>query len=408
MSESVAAFLLRHDAGRVAELLPVRYQRMQADAFAFFRGSSPLYYARFGHDPLLLNSPTGWLCGDAHAENFGSYCGDNGLAYFDVNDFDEALRGPLLWDVGRLAVSTLLAGHRFGLSPTDRYNVADDMLTAYSAALHNGKAYLLERATAKGIVHQLLKQVAHRPPRKLLIDWAGRRRRWHLKNSPGTLALAPRRHLALRDGLEAWRTAQAVPLCGAVLDIGQRVMGIGSLGVPRYVVLAEHSNPRKLPILLDLKLASTPAARYVAGFAQPVWLSEAHRVVQVQSWLQAVPPALQQPIRLDGLTFVLKALQPETDRLNFARLPQGVANFRESLPEFARLLAWAHLRAAGHQGADVPDALVAFGAARSEWQEPLLAFAQNAVAVVKKDFREFQAAYKTGALSVGPLSLALY
>ena len=34
MSETVAAFLLRHDSGRVAELLPVRYRRMQDNALA--------------------------------------------------------------------------------------------------------------------------------------------------------------------------------------------------------------------------------------------------------------------------------------------------------------------------------------------------------------------------------------
>ena len=39
MSETVAAFLLRHDSGRVAELLPVRYRRMQDNALAFFRGA---------------------------------------------------------------------------------------------------------------------------------------------------------------------------------------------------------------------------------------------------------------------------------------------------------------------------------------------------------------------------------
>ena len=41
-------------------------------------------------------APAPGSAGDAQADNFGSYRGDNGLVYLDVNDFDKALRGPLL------------------------------------------------------------------------------------------------------------------------------------------------------------------------------------------------------------------------------------------------------------------------------------------------------------------------
>ena len=34
--ESVAEFITHHDAGRLPDLLPLRYQRMQANAFTFF------------------------------------------------------------------------------------------------------------------------------------------------------------------------------------------------------------------------------------------------------------------------------------------------------------------------------------------------------------------------------------
>ena len=44
MAESIVDFFTRYDAGRRPELLPLRYHRMQANAFAFFRGSAPLFY----------------------------------------------------------------------------------------------------------------------------------------------------------------------------------------------------------------------------------------------------------------------------------------------------------------------------------------------------------------------------
>ena len=406
MSDSVAAFLLRHDSGRVAELLPVRYHRMQASAFAFFRGSAPLYYARFGHDPLLLRSPIVWLCGDAHVENFGSFRGNNGLVYVDVNDFDEALRGPALWDVGRLAVSTLLAGQHFGLSPAEQQQITRRMLLTYANTLSQGKAFLLERATAKGVLYKLLKHVARGTPRKLLVGRAGRRPQWHLKESAAIFPLPAHERATLCEALEAWRATQEVPLCGLVLDVAQRVVGIGSLGVPRYLVLAERGSSRKLPMLLDLKLALPPAALHAAGLEQLVWPSEAHRVVQVQTWLQAMPPATLQPLSLGGRQFVLRALQPEEDKLEFTQLFLSKTALQDSLPDFARLLAWAHLRASGHRGAVVPDAVQDFGLAHHEWLEPVLAFAHQAATVVRRDFREFQASYKAGELSFDTPSLA--
>jgi len=153
--ESVADFIMRHDAGRLPDLLRLRYQRMQTNAFAFFRGSAPLYYHRFGTDARLHASPMAWLCGDAHVENFGSFRGENGLVYFDLNDFDEAVRGPVLWDVGRLTVSVLLAAAEFGLSTAEQHLLACHVLATYARALATGKAYWLERTTATGVVKKI-------------------------------------------------------------------------------------------------------------------------------------------------------------------------------------------------------------------------------------------------------------
>jgi uncharacterized protein (DUF2252 family) len=246
-------------------------------------------------------------------------------------------------------------------------------------------------------MRQFIKTVARRRRRDLVRARASRHHGWHLRPQ-ATLYLLPRsERKRVLQAFEAWRRAQADPPCGPARDVAQRVAGVGSLGVPRYIVLADPLGTRKWPVLLDLKLAPPPASQG-AGGAQPRWLSEAHRVVQIQTWLQAVPPALLQVVALDGQPFVLRALQPVADKLDFGHFSHSKATFRTALPDFARLLAWAHLRAAGRHGAASPDVLQAYGAAAAHWQEGLLHFADEAATRVKQDYRAFKAACRTGAL----------
>lgn len=404
MTESVAEFVHRHDAGRVPELLALRYHRMQADALAFFRGSAPLYYARFWAEPLLGASPVAWLCGDAHVENFGSFRGDNRLVYFDVNDFDEAVLGPVLWDVGRLAVSVLLAAARFGLPPAERQALAQDLLAAYAAALAAGKPYQLERATARGVVRHLLEAVAQRRQRELLTGRARRRGSWHLlpAKAANLRALPADERHAVFQALEAWRQEQGHPPCGPLLDVAGRIAGVGSLGVRRYAVLAQALLPSKLPRLLDLKAASAAAPAAHCPGPQPTWATEAVRVVAAQVRLQAVPPALLQPLVLEGQPCVLRELQPVADKLDFTNFTRGATSFRAAVPTFGRLLAWAHLRAAAHQGAAGPDDLIAFGQTAADWLPGLLHFATVAKAEVREDFHSFRLACRAGHLPTAP------
>ncbi len=80
--------VLRHsDRGRLSELLPIRYDRMQQSPFAFFRGSAAVMAWDLSKTP-----PTGFrvqVCGDCHAANFGGFASPERRLLFDINDFDE-------------------------------------------------------------------------------------------------------------------------------------------------------------------------------------------------------------------------------------------------------------------------------------------------------------------------------
>ncbi len=99
-------------ATRVQELVPIRYGRMLASAFAFYRGAAALMAADLATVPAT--GLTVQLCGDAHLANFGGYSAPDRRMVFDINDFDETLPGPFEWDVKRLVASFAVAARDRG------------------------------------------------------------------------------------------------------------------------------------------------------------------------------------------------------------------------------------------------------------------------------------------------------
>jgi uncharacterized protein (DUF2252 family) len=92
---------------RLPDLVPIRYGRMAASPFAFFRGAAAVMAADLAcdvHSHLDVQ-----LCGDAHLMNFGGFATPERDMIFDVNDFDETIPGPFEWDLKRLAASIEVA-----------------------------------------------------------------------------------------------------------------------------------------------------------------------------------------------------------------------------------------------------------------------------------------------------------
>ncbi|UVO40669.1 DUF2252 domain-containing protein [Bradyrhizobium arachidis] len=106
--------LHKSDAGRVQELVPIRYGRMLQSPFAFYRGSAGIMAADLARTPSTgLNVQA---CGDCHLLNFGGFATPERHIIFDINDFDETSPAPWEWDVKRLAASVVLAARSIGLS----------------------------------------------------------------------------------------------------------------------------------------------------------------------------------------------------------------------------------------------------------------------------------------------------
>ena len=102
------------DADRLPELVPIRYGRMLASPFAFYRGAAGVMAADLAKTPTTGHKVQ--ACGDCHLMNFGGFATPERNVIFDINDFDETLPAPWEWDVKRLVASFVLAARSIGLS----------------------------------------------------------------------------------------------------------------------------------------------------------------------------------------------------------------------------------------------------------------------------------------------------
>lgn len=393
------ATLLAQNAGSDPGLLALKYAQMRRTSFAFFRATCGLYYARAAAHGLLPRAPLGWLCGDLHLENFGSYRGENGLAYFDINDFDEAVLAPGTWDILRLTASVLVWARERQHSAADQRAAARIALDAFGDALRRGRARWMERATAEGPIRKLLRQVKRRTQRRVLDErtvWSKRAGRRLLREPDRQLPVSrtDRRRVvrALARFARRWHDERSY----RVLDVARRVAGLGSLGLPRWVILVEGDGSPNGNWLLDLKTARAPAAASAARARQPRWRREAHRVVQVQDWLQAEPPALLAALDLGRTGCVLRELQPQADRLRLAHLDASPDRAGSVLRAMGHLAAWALLRGAGRHGAAGVDEWMHW-ATPPRWGRDLLDRAGELASGARADWLEFCGAYDDGA-----------
>jgi uncharacterized protein (DUF2252 family) len=390
-SRDVAARIERFNAGREAERLAIKYRAMRASAFAFFRATGHLFWEDLGsHEGALPDSPRVWACGDLHFENFGSFQGDNGLSYFDLNDFDDAALAPAIWELSRFVTSAYVAAPSLGLSRPETNELVTAFLDAYRAALSDGKARWIERATATGMVRTLLRRVTNQT-RAMLING-----RTSVRKGKRRILIDGRRALAVTDvqrtrvtrQLDKFAESQPDPNFFRVLDVGRRVAGLGSLGLERYIVLVRGDGGRDGNALLDAKEAAASSLASSERLRQPAWQSEADRVVTIQQRMQAIAPALLHARSIGRGGFILRELQPTSDRLSLKDARGHPHHLRSAAKSMGRLTAWAQLRSSGREGSAIADDLVAFADA-SGWKQRIIEYGRSYQAQVRRDYKEF-------------------
>ncbi|WP_405004231.1 DUF2252 domain-containing protein [Kitasatospora purpeofusca] len=287
----------------------VKFRKMAASAFAFYRGTAALYYADLTTAPFdsygasFLDERTGrvWIHGDLHAENFGTYLNAEGRLVFNVNDFDEAYVGAFTWDVQRLAASLALIGYAKALSDATITELVTAFAEAYRAriAAHvtSGDADPYTLDTATGPILATLRQ-ARLQTRVSLLDGdtvvEDYDRRFRLGG--GAFELDEPTKAEVLTAFEQYLatlppSTRVSPTALRVKDVvGRRGIGIGSAGLPSYNVLLEgHTDALENDVIIYMKQGQTPAvARHVTDPAIAGYFEhEGHRTVISQRALQS-------------------------------------------------------------------------------------------------------------------------
>ncbi|AOY00966.1 DUF2252 domain-containing protein [Jeongeupia sp. USM3] len=314
------ALIEASSAGRVPALVPLRYGRMQASPFAFFRGTSLLqaFDLQGSADTGLATQ----ICGDCHLMNFNVFATPERNLVFDINDFDETHPGPWEWDIKRLAVSTVLAARERGLSDARARDLVRTLVQSYRIRMA-GYARMSElELWCEKIGFDALKGAVADPAIHAKLDQsaAKARRRTHDRLLPkittevdGTLKLVDNppvifhlnnEHSLLPDDDVMRQAADMLDIMQPsyaqylgtlqddrrqllsryrMVDIAFKVVGVGSVGTRCLVILLmdEHDQP----LFLQLKEARESVLASVLPPAP--YPHQGQRVVSGQRLMQA-------------------------------------------------------------------------------------------------------------------------
>lgn len=404
---SLSERIIASNKGLLPDMVQLKYKAMAENPFRFFRGTCDLFYQDFNEWKKVPGSPLAWICGDLHVENFGSYRSDNGLVYFDLNDFDEALLAPAAWELCRMLTSIFLCFDFLEMEEVKAMNMVQVFLKSYASILVAGKALAIEPVTAKGIIKIFLEAVTKRKQTRIL------EKRTEVKKKELILCLEDERHFEVEPELKKELTEHLTnwinqddlsPYNYKVKDVVFRLAGTGSVGTKRYMFLLENINKKGKHLIVDMKQSQPSALQPFVKTVQPKWGSESERVVSIQRITQHMPCAFLSSTIFKGEGYVMKEMQPAEDKIKFKLIQDQYRDVYQVIDDMALLTASSHLRSSGRMGSAIADDLIAFGQ-RTDWQEPMINYAYDYFKKVKKDYKLFKSGFESSVFEQQQVSV---
>jgi uncharacterized protein (DUF2252 family) len=422
------AVLEQQARSRVPELVPIRYGRMSASPFAFFRGAAAVMAAD------LATTPTSGLrvqvCGDAHLSNFGAFAAPDRRLVFDLNDFDESLPGPWEWDVKRLAASFAIAGRENGFKPKERAAAVLEVARSYRDSMRAFASQSnLEVWYARLDVESMMGEIEAEPKLAKRVregvakaqakdSMRALEKLTHVVDGELRILADPPLIVPAEELMAADETRDLEQLLLQVLDsyreslagdrqhlldgyrfrhLARKVVGVGSVGTRAWIVLytgAEDSDP----LFLQAKEAEASVLEPYAGASR--FRNHGQRVVEGQRLMQAASdiflgwcPALG----IDGRQrdFYVRQLWDWKRSVEIERLtPHG-------LGLYARMCGWTLARAHARSGDRV--AIAAYLGAGDAFDRAIAEFSESYADQSERDHAALVAAIDSGAIAAEEL-----
>ena len=394
---------------RVSELVPIRYGRMAASPFAFFRGSAAVMSQDLAQTPVCGVHVQ--ACGDAHADNFGTYASPERRIVFDINDFDETLPAPWEYDIKRLVVSIILAARNQGLSEESGLDSVRTAIRRYCTMLRDlAQETSLEIHYAHTEISQLIEaSVDPRLASALSSTVEKARSRTHLQafekevtKKDGKLRFVENPPLLVRlpdEEIEHFHTL--FNTYRATLqdnrrhmlekyrfrDAARKVVGVGSVGLRAYVILLQGRGDPD-PLLIQVKQAVSSVLSPFLG--RSGCARHGQRVVTGQRLMQAVSDPFLGWAEFDQRDYYLRQLRDMKGQLGPADSPYV---FEAGMSLCAATLARAHARS-------VDPALLSgyLGDSGEQFIEPITTFARAYADQAERDYARLLEAIRKGEL----------
>jgi uncharacterized protein (DUF2252 family) len=383
------SLLERAERGRVPALLKLKHQLMAQSPFLYFRGAAPVMAADLAMLPNT--SIEAELCGDAHVRNLGAFAAPDGRLVFDINDFDETIRGPFEWDLKRMAASLVLAGRESGHKESSAQQAVEECILRYCEQMSAfAKMPMLEvgrfqvhRLGDVQPVHQALLKAERATPVHTLQQLTepvpgkpGTRRFREIKPNLARITGAQAEKVLeslgpYREMLESQR--QHLLSLYRPIDVAFKVVGTGSVGLRDYCIYFEGNGPND-PLFLQIKEEVQSAYGPYLPNAHPC-LHNGQRVVIGQRSMQLQSDPFLGWTHIGARHFLVRQLNDHKGSIDLADLAgTGLTAFGEVCGE---LLARGHARSgdplviAGYlgNGATFAEALAQFGSLYADQTE---------------------------------------
>ncbi len=417
--------LKSQEANRVSELIPVRYERMSASAFTFYRGGALVMASDLSHIPVTgLNVQA---CGDAHIANFGQFAAPDRRLVFDVNDFDETLPGPWEWDLARLCASIEICGRDREFSSSDCNAAVMGAAEAYRRAMNNfAQQSNLSVWYARMDVQDALDSISDNVPKRVQRNATKTLERAKKKDS--ARAVTKLTHVVdgklriISDPPLIVPIDELLPLDASILrkvlatvvllykkslpqdmrhlldtyhyiDCARKVVGVGSVGLRSWIIVMSGCDEND-PLVLQLKEAQSSVMESFTRKSRSA--SHGQRVVEGQRLMQAASDSMLGWVTAPGTDgklhdFYVRQLwdwksSPDLNTIN-----------EIGLERLSRLCGWTLARAHARSGNRF--AISGYLGDSNKFDKAMASFANTYADLNEQDYARFMDAYESGALT---------